>query len=80
METNELNTMLTKAQQMLAEQSINQADYEAVENFILKNGSRLAKIEDFNTLKSIMSDIAQKHGLRDITHAQEHFGLNSCAQ
>lgn len=80
MESKELQELTHQAEKMLASSTLDNEMYQHIENFILKNNSRLSANEGYQHLKSIMAEIALKHNLKDITEAQENFGLNSCAQ
>lgn len=75
-----LKELLGKGEKLMAQEKLDKETFHSLENFLLKNGSRLGKDSDFLKLKHLINEIAVKNNLPTIERLQEGFGLNSCAQ
>ncbi len=80
MDIDKMQEYIAQVRSMIAADRLDEKVYNDIEDFILKNGSRLGKSSDFQELKEVMSEAAARFGKKDISEAQENFGLNSCAQ
>lgn len=72
--------MLARANGLLASGSHDAGKYGELENYVLKNDSRLRDDPDFQALKATLDIIAERQGFPSLERRRENFGLNSCAQ
>lgn len=80
MDADRIQEYMAQARSMIDSGRFDEKVYDEIEDFILKNGSKLGKSYDFQELKEIMTEAAARFGKKNISEDQENFGLNSCAQ
>lgn len=76
-----LRQKLAEAERLLQVVSKPSAEvYEALESYVLANGSRLRNAPGFSRLKAAVEELAERMGRPGPDKLAEGFGANSCAQ